>query len=730
MKFRLLRAFIKESLGREIMSSPERLSHNDSAADQQRELTKIETIDKTSLSLEEVLEELILSADSSTYIRFVEKFGDIEIPKFEVSPKVKYHTPHGIYGYPLDQDNLSMLVTRGRPTSADFATNASFFHLYKIDKSKTVNVTKDNEEQKLIVGKYTNKQSVIDDIAECIRLSTGLITHKETVDAVLQDYQDLEKDIRHLKTNNSTNPNDASYTDLELIYAKYSHLIGNVGEDKIEEKQDLINIYKFEIADAMYEYMKRYFKRFGYHKKNVSKQYSHFVILKEAIGNISTVIAKINNYTSRGQYYSLLLKAVGIQGITDDGTSTIHGNEPEQAVSFDFSGNTIKPIGTFINIFKNKTGKHEVKFNEILEGLVGNNLVDWQPEFGSDIQNYNFKTLSLKAFKSIASQKNGSNLLQFVKDTAFVNSNKDVTSFIYEKHKDLEKDTTFFDGSIFNSLLSNGNNAVNEKNMGEFYERYVKPALLSGSNKNIHFIAQNLPSFLLSASLPKSIMLDIINSTKNPRISTGTNNIIKYLASSRFLDKDVCVRMIDKFGYENVRIRNNAYAPISEIMYEKINSALGNENILQKDEKEIQDIIVSSLQLFNNKTASKDELIKVCKLIKPILKDAFLSHDNDGRIATYAKVAMKNLVYNKSFSQEIFDSIDITLKEEVNIFQYVIEESWENDELNDEEELDDFDLIKVGLPYLENHHPQSDMIKRNLPRAYNYVVKGNKYGIY
>lgn len=737
MKIRLLKRYIKESLGREIMFSPERLSRKDTAADQQRELTKIKTIDKTNLSLEEVLEELILSADPSTYIRFVDKFGDIEIPKFEVSPKVRFHTPHGIYGYPLDQNNLSMLVTKGQPTSADFATNFGFFHLYKIDKSKTANVTKDNEEQKLIVGKYTNKQTVIDDMAECIRLSTGLITHRESEDAVLQDYKDLEKDIRKLKTNNSTNPHDAGQADLELIYTKYSHLAGNVDEKKIEEKQSLINIYKFEIADAMYEYMRRYFKRFGHYKKNVSKQYSHFIVLKEAIGEISTVIAKMNNYTSRGQYYSLLLKAVGIQGITDEGTSTIHGNEPEQAVSFDFSGNTIKPIGTFVNVFKNKTGKHKTKFNEILKGLVDNNLVDWQPEYGSEAYNYDFKNLSLKSFKSIINKINDNNkLLRFVRDTAVGNKNKDVALFICKNFNNLEN-KPFFSSSIFSLLLSNENKIVSEEYIKSFYEKHIKPEILRGSKFTDAYsvLGGNILNFLSSSSLSKSIMLDIINSTKVAKISTGTSNVIIGLAGSRFLDKDVCERMIDKFGYESIGIKNNIHAPVSEIMHEKIKSSLGDENILQKDKKEIKNIIISSIAFFNNRTVSKDELVKVCRLIKPVLKLANfgLSAYEDSQSGFYAKLAIKSLVYNVNFSSEIFDILGVTLEREVNIFQYLIEDSWgsENDEDWDEDgDEQEFDLIKDGLPYLENHHPKRDMIKKNLSRAYNYTVMGKKHGIY
>ena len=559
-----------------------------------------------------------------------------------------------------------------------------------------------------------------------------MITHKESEDAVLQDYKDLEKDIKNLKSK-------ASYDDyyFNAIFTKYSHLVGKVDEKKIDEKQSLINIYKFEIADAMYEYMKNCFLDWGYYKKNVSKQYSHFVILKGAIGKISTVIAKMNNYTSRGQYYSLLLKAVGIQGITDEGTSTIHGNEPEQAVSFDFSGNTIKPIGTFVNVFKNKTGKHKAKFNEILKGLIDNNLVDWQPELSSEAYNYDFKNLSLESFKSIINQKKDNNkLLRFVRDTAVGTKNKDVALFICKNFNNIESEH-FFSSSIFSLLLSNENKIVSEEYIKSFYEKHIKPEILRGSKfaDTYSALAGSTLAFLSSSSLPKSIMLDIIDSTKVPKISTGTSKAILYLAGSKFLDKDVCNRMIDKFGYENIGIKNNVYAPVSEIMHEKIKSDLGDEDILQKDIEEIWSILSSSISFFNNKTVSKDKLVEVCRLIKPVLKltNFGLGAYKENRTSFYTKRATASLVYNPSFDREIFNILEVTLEKEVNIFQYLIEDSWESEEeedWNEDQDEQEFDLIKVGLPYLENHHPKSDIIKKNLSKAYNYVVKGKKHGIY
>jgi len=129
VNIKLLRSFIRESLGREIMFSPKKLSFKNAEGAQQREVTAVDTVDKTKLTIEEVLEELILNSGPNTYIRFEKKYGDLEFPPLKISPRVNYQTPHGIYGYPLDKVNVENLVNTGMPTSAGFATKYDFFHV-------------------------------------------------------------------------------------------------------------------------------------------------------------------------------------------------------------------------------------------------------------------------------------------------------------------------------------------------------------------------------------------------------------------------------------------------------------------------------------------------------------------------------------------------------------------------------------------------------------------------
>ena len=74
MNIKLLRSFIRESLGREIMFSPEKLSIKDVEGSQQREATVVDTVDKIKLSVEEEANILkiftfdLWSNDEDTYI--------------------------------------------------------------------------------------------------------------------------------------------------------------------------------------------------------------------------------------------------------------------------------------------------------------------------------------------------------------------------------------------------------------------------------------------------------------------------------------------------------------------------------------------------------------------------------------------------------------------------------------------------------------------------------------
>lgn len=317
----------------------------------QHELTKLKTIDKTQKSLgmddekyiEFVLEDLANNVGSMTFIRFENKYGGVAVPPFSISPYVTYRTPHGIYGYPLNEQELINLASTGQPTVANFATNYSHFHIYKITDINKIVYPKDAEYSE-IFSRYNNSRKILIDIKECVRMSILLLpTSKKSTEEL------------------------AKPEVVNKLNAYFSRMKSKI---RLEEQGLLVNIFE-KFGDDLY---------YGTNKKNIltdfidtisdlllasvtaklsdgssitnskEKALFNFKILKRVIEALSTSLATIHS-VERGKYYSLLLHAVDIDAIDDKGEGIIHPNEPSQSHANDFSGNNIESIGTYDNIF-------------------------------------------------------------------------------------------------------------------------------------------------------------------------------------------------------------------------------------------------------------------------------------------------------------------------------------------------------------------------------------------
>tara|TARA_B100000927_G_scaffold206853_1_gene167932 strand:+ start:3690 stop:5900 length:2211 start_codon:yes stop_codon:yes gene_type:complete len=735
MTIKLLKRFIKESLGREIFADPQMFADSDAAALVQKQLTKVKTIDKTKLSVKDTLKDLILAAGPETYIRFQNKFDDEDgAPALEVSPNVQFQTPHGIYGYPLGQDNLQNLVIAGKPTNADFAVNYMFFHVYKINKSKTANVEKNTKDTNIIQGRYSNKRKVIDDIAECIRLSSVLLKQGRTAEADEQTYLEFEKDIQRLRTRKYE-----VGIDLSEVFKKYSSFTGT-------NSKSLFDIYKVEIAESIYIRVRESIsKRYS----NVSKQFSFFVILKEAISYIASTISDVNE-TSKGQYFSLLLKAVGISGISDYATGTIHPNEPSQSVSFDFSGNTIEPIGTYRNIFKNisdneeERNKYVEEFESILESLESKNLVVWDVKENKDIQNYDFKNLSLKGFVSVLNyiRKDEVKLFDFISNVAEKNNHTNVINYIYKNFKDFKSISRI---PILNFLLKNEVTKISESHMKEFYKESVKPKLNVLDKEGVYLGSAR--EFVRSSSLPKYIMLDIIKNTSNKGWELHgrfrQDPLIDELSVSKVLDNDVCDAMIKKFGIEKLSfLKFNQSAPVTENLVDEINSMLSGETLEQKSNEDISKILSLVSLVFGNKHIQKDDYIYLCNLCSLVFKNNYgknyKKNENQDNIMIKFSIqgAIESLIFNKHFDRQILDDMNITIQEEVNILHNILEGPWANEFSFDSDDFQDdksssasapptFDLYKHGISYLDQYY-KGEELKYKLSRAYNFITAKQK----
>ena len=746
MNSKLLRKYIRESLGREIMLSPERLRPRSTGGEQQRELTTIETIDKTKLSDEEVLEELIVAAGPDTYIRFEKKYGDLEFPPLKVSPEIKYYTPHGIYGYPLNQVNVENLVNFGEPTSADFATDYHFFHIYKLDKSRTANVSKGDNDVNQIAGRYTTEKKVIDDIAECVRIISYMFhesKHKSSVEIDMSsDSQEessilnmLEQDIVKLGSINSH---------LSDVFSKYKNYVVKTNKTSDTTKK-LIEVYKQEIAASIFKYIKGRMSTDAINK-NSSKQFLLFKILKSSIGYI------VDNFGySEGirgsQYYSLLLKAIGITGITDLGTSTIHANEPSQAVSFDFSGDTIKPIGTFKNIFKNANLEElKVKFDQILEDLTKNNIVSWTSDFTRENPIYDYKNISLKYFKILIKTKknNFGKLRGFVNNIARKSNHSDVLAYIYDNRESFGLDG-IKDG-LFSALSDNGKLPARVSN--ELYKVFIKDNI-NESNDSLRnklgseesFFAIN---FVSSPALTKEAMLDIIEKTE----SKFTSFAIQALKVSDHLDREVAVKIIKRFGTDS--LLHNTSAPLTDYY---LKSAIEEYNLFEKkitsfSSTTLEEVVRRLCDILKNPHVKDKEIKYIILKLSPLLKEigklkcptsaGFYDFDEYVYILSNAFEESSNITSNH------LEAATLTKEEKINILKIFTFIPWQHyREMNlykdddgfvpdDDEDISyDFDMLDQGLKFLAHDTAEEGTgnIERIFSDAYKYFVNAKKYGI-
>ena len=745
MNSKLLRKYIRESLGREIMLSPERLRPHGTGGEQQRALTVVETIDKTKLSDEEVLEELIVAAGPDTYIRFEKKYGDLEFPPLKVSPQIRYQTPHGIYGYPLNQVNVENLVRFGAPTSALFATAYDFFHVYKLDKSRTANVVSSGDNDlKRIIGRYSTEQKVIDDIAECVRVISYLFReskHKPPVEIPMTSVTSQEFPISHFEKDIARLTQNQSQVELSDIFNHFKNYVVKTSETSDATKK-LIEVYKQEIAAAIFKNKKANIPA-KERNKNATKQFLLFKILKSSVEYIADQFAASEG-VERSQYYSLLLKSVGITGITDSGTSSIHDNEPSQAVSFDFSGDTIKPIGTFKNIFKLANfDMLKEKFNQILEDLTKNNIVNWNTEFVTEKPRYDYKNMSLKSLKLLLKTKKNEpgKLLGFINNVASNNRHSDVLNYIYDNKDNLNIDK--IEDGLFGALSENRN--LPEKISNEFYKVYVKDIINESDSSLRHKLGYDKYSFVVNfvrgPALTKEAMHDIVEKADVQSDSFA----IQTLKSSEYLDREMSVKIIKKFGVNS--FFTNLSAPITDYYLKHLIGQydLSTKKLTSFNGDTKNQVVKSLCQILINPHVKDGEIKYIILKLSPLLKEisnikltknlkAWRDFDS------YIYDIMYGLGDSKRVTAEHLGAASLTKEEKISIlkiFTYILFEFV--NETNYAEFIDDsdnydeeqFDMLNQGLKILDSSSVEETAVglKVIFRDAYEYFVNAKKYGI-
>lgn len=300
---------------------------------------------KLSLSFTKWVEDILTAVDRNrdeklfvSFVDEIEKNGKSVVPPLGVSPKIKYNTPHGVYGYPLNNKNVYSLLCTGAPTDAEFAVDRRYMHIYTVSSDDVITVGLDgtnyidNKADRDIetmsftfvnyVTSYLDKKA--DSVNERIKKDPTKPTNyskvKDYIGQLVYDrYVRQNKDARAISREIAEAAKELSLTD----FNGYVHLISNS------------RFYQVYYVAWLYSTVMSLLS------KNKSGEYDH-----QNDGNTEGIIPS-------GGLFTVLLSGIGIKGVDDSiGRGIIHSSEPQQAFITDTtfsSGNSTgyNLIGTY-----------------------------------------------------------------------------------------------------------------------------------------------------------------------------------------------------------------------------------------------------------------------------------------------------------------------------------------------------------------------------------------------
>lgn len=288
--------------------------------------------DRTDMSFTQLIKEILQIVEENSgkdlFVSFVDKYDD-DTPRLGISPNIEYDTPHGVYGYPLNNKTVYNLLTTGNPTEAKFATDREYMHVYSLSKTDSIKINSDfttnYDDRKFDKDVYTMAKMSVDytlSIIDKHKMSGEIIP-------MIEDNGLNPKGIfaDFIKTKRIKNIQEGGgYVTLVLAWIYNSYIRQKKNANIIAEELEQI-VIDFSLSED---------NRFK-DRNEQSKFYQLYYIARfcsnlcEGLGyNISLKPAP------EGGMFTLLLDGVGIKSIDDSkGTSTLHPNEPSQSVSFD-----------------------------------------------------------------------------------------------------------------------------------------------------------------------------------------------------------------------------------------------------------------------------------------------------------------------------------------------------------------------------------------------------------
>ena len=335
---------------------------------------------KTDLSVKETIKELfdIVRDNNDIFISFVKNWND-NVPTLSVNPTVKYETPHGIYGYPLEKENLIQYLTQGQPTSARFATNYPYIQVYKINEINTIKIKSNNE---------TNYQEF--NYNKDIKTLTNLAINYISAYLYKTDEDIFDGDTPSNESKSIYDLFRGSFSGYESTSGGFNLSERNIGMQEIYTClqtfiEELCKNRLIEESGRVSDSVQNVFVKFvnnlagssrnkHLNKSNASSFYKIYYI--------AYFYSKLIDYICRegginsGSMLSILLNSIGVKGIDDsEGTATIHTNEPAQAVMINIDdSDRYTLLGTYNNINPGNNNKEEIEI--YIDELLQENKID------------------------------------------------------------------------------------------------------------------------------------------------------------------------------------------------------------------------------------------------------------------------------------------------------------------------------------------------------------------
>ena len=442
--------------------------------------------DRTNLSFKDFIKEMIQIVEDNSgkdlFVSFVDEYDD-DTPRLGVSPKIEYDTPHGVYGYPLNNMTVYNLLTTGQPTSADFAADREYMHVYSLSKTDSIKINSDfstnYDDSKLDKDVYTISKMSVDYILPIIdkyKMTGKILPMIE--DNGLNPTGIFADFIEAKRIENIQKGGGYTILVLSLIYNLYIRQRKNAGKIAEELKQIVID---FSLSED------NQFKDRG----EQSKFYQLYYIARFCSNLCEGLGGDISIKTApAGGMFTLLLDGIGIKSIDDSkGTSTLHTNEPSQSVAFDTKkiageNESYNLIGTYLSpscYFSSGNTKSSAK--DIIDNLLASGEISIESVFPEGVETAESKAVKGGKSKLVKDVESAINNLT----SSTENSVKNVIEYLRDN-----LDNTSL--TMISSIIGNLAYSINE-NYASYWNQFMMTDLFKynelknklGLNEQIFF---------------------------------------------------------------------------------------------------------------------------------------------------------------------------------------------------------------------------------------------------